>query len=215
MTDALFQSIIGFVQSLGYMGVFYGALLEEFFYIVPSSLVQLTAGAILLSDLAISWDLVIKTMLWIGIPASIGVTLGSLPYYALGYYGGKPAILKWGKWLGITWQSVEDFNSKLTRSWWDDVVFTGLRALPILPSVVLSVGPGVFRLPMRTYLLGSFIGTFIRATVMGFIGSRLGAGVSAFSQTIERAQIIGAVFLVITIVIAGYFWWRSRNKKPQ
>ncbi len=54
MTDTLFQSIIELVQSLGYMGVFYGALLEEFFYIVPSSLVQLSAGAILLGELQLS-----------------------------------------------------------------------------------------------------------------------------------------------------------------
>jgi membrane protein DedA with SNARE-associated domain len=213
MTEALLQSIISWVQSLGYMGVFYGALLEEIFYVIPSSLVQLTAGAILLGEISFSWELLFKSMLWIGIPASIGVTIGSLPYYALGYYGGKPAIEKWGKWLGVTWESIEQLNKKLTRTWWDEVVFTGLRALPVLPSVALSVGPGIFRMPMRTYIIGSFFGTFIRATVMGFVGSRLGAGVSDFSETFERAQTIGFIFLGITCAIAGYFWWQYKHKK--
>lgn len=213
MVETLLQSIISWVQSLGYIGVFYGALLEEFFYIIPSSIVQLTAGAILLSDLSWSWGLLWKSMLWIGIPASVGVTLGSLPYYALGYYGGKPAIEKWGKWLGVTWQSIEDLNKKLTRTWWDDVVFTGLRALPVLPSVALSVGPGIFRMPMRTYLIGSFVGTFIRATVMGFVGSRLGAGAVEFSETIERAQTIGFIFLGITALIVGYYWYQKKYRK--
>lgn len=213
MTASLFQSIIDLVQSLGYMGVFYGALLEEFFYVVPSSLVQLSAGAILLGEIQFSFDLILKSILWIGIPASIGVTIGSLPYYALGYWGGKPAIERWGKWLGVSWQSVQDLEKKLTKTWVDDLIFTGLRALPILPSVVLSVGPGVFRLPMRTYLVGSFIGTFIRATVMGFVGSRLGAGLTNFAQIVERAQTIGLIFFGITGLVVFYFWWKGKRKK--
>lgn len=213
MAESMLGTIIAWVQSLGFMGVFYGALLEEFFYVVPSSIVQLTAGAILLGDIVFSWELLVKSMLWIGVPAAVGVTIGSLPYYALGYFGGKPAVDRWGKWLGITWQSIEDFNKKLSRTWWDDLIFTGLRALPILPSVVLSVGPGVFRLPMRTYLVGSFVGTFIRATAMGFVGSRLGAGIGEVSGVIEQAQWVGLGILGVTIIVAGYGWYRQRKKK--
>jgi membrane protein DedA with SNARE-associated domain len=215
MPDTLFQSIIELVQSLGYMGVFYGAVLEELFYFVPSSLVQLSAGAILLGELQFSGNLIIKSMLWVGIPASIGVTIGSLPYYALGYFGGKPAIERWGKWLGVSWKSIEKFDKTLTKTWWDDFIFTGLRALPILPSVVLSVGPGVFRLPMRTYLIGSFVGTFIRATVLGFVGSRLGAGAATFSQTVERAQTIGLIIFGVSSVFVLFFWWRNKKKKTK
>ncbi len=211
MMELLFQSIIEMVQSLGFLGVFYGALLEEFFYVVPSSLVQLSAGAILLGELSMSWDLVVKSILWIGIPAAVGVTLGSLPYYALGYFGGKPAVLRWGKWLGVSWQQVEDIQKKFTKTWLDELIFTGLRALPILPSVALSVGPGVLRMPMRTYLLGSFFGTFIRATIMGFVGSRLGAGAASISKTIENAQVVGLVFFVITGLIVFYYWRKKRK----
>jgi membrane protein DedA with SNARE-associated domain len=213
MTETIFQSIIELVQSLGYMGVFYGALLEEIFYVVPSSLVQLSAGAILLGEMQFSFDLIIKSILWVGIPAAIGVTIGSLPYYALGYFGGKPAIERWGKWLGVSWESVERLDEKLTKTWWDEIIFTGLRALPILPSVVLSIGPGVLRLSMRTYLIGSFVGTLIRATVMGFVGSRLGAGAVTFAQTVERAQTIGFIFLGLTGVLFLYIWYKGNKKK--
>lgn len=212
MMESLFQSIIEMVQSLGFLGVFYGALLEEFFYVVPSSLVQLSAGAILLGELSMSWDLVVKSILWIGIPAAVGVTIGSLPYYALGYFGGKPAVLRWGKWLGVSWQQVEDIQKKFTKTWLDELIFTGLRALPILPSVALSVGPGVLRMPMRTYIIGSFLGTFIRATIMGFVGSRLGAGAASISKTIENAQIVGLVFFVISIGVGVYYWRRNKGK---
>lgn len=213
MIETLVQTIIGWVQAWGFMGVFFGALAEELFYIIPSSIVQLSAGAILLGQISFSWGLLGKAMLIIGLPAAVGVTVGSLPYYALGYFGGKPAIQRWGKWLGITWEQVEELDEKLSKNWWDELVFTGLRALPILPSVLLSVGPGVLRLPMRTYIIGSFIGTFIRATAMGFVGGLLGGQFDTIKQTVDKAEKLGLVFFVISCLIGIYMWHKSRKKK--
>lgn len=213
MIETLLHTIIGWVQSLGFTGVFLGALAEELFYIIPSSVVQLTAGVILLGDIAFSWTLLWKAMLIVGLPAAVGVTIGSLPYYALGYFGGKIAIDKWGKWLGINWSQVEALDAKLLKNWWDELIFIGLRALPILPSVILSVGPGVLRLPMRTYLIGSFVGTFIRATVMGFVGALLGSGIDSLAKTIDKAETVGLVFFGISCMIG--LWWMLKGKKKK
>ncbi len=215
MIETAINVIIGWVQALGFMGVFYGALLEEFFYIIPSSIVQLSAGAILLGGIPFSWLLIWKAILIIGIPASIGVTIGSLPYYALGYYGGKPVIEKWGKWLGITWQSVEDLDKKLSKNYLDEIIFIGLRALPILPSVLLSVGPGVLRIRMRTYLIGSFIGTLIRASIMGFVGALLGSQANTISGVMEKAQNAGLIIFIISCLTMFYFWYRAKKKKKE
>jgi membrane protein DedA with SNARE-associated domain len=213
MIETLLGTIIGWVQHLGFMGVFFGALLEEFFYIIPSSIVQLSAGAILLGDISFSWLLLGKAELIIGLPAAVGVTLGSLPYYALGYYGGKPAIEKWGKWLGIRWEQVEAFDKKMNKNLWDEIIFIGLRALPILPSVLLSVGPGFIRMPMRTYLLGSFIGTLIRATAMGFAGALLGGQFDSLKQTTDKAETVGLVFFAVSCIIGLWMYLRSKKKK--
>ncbi len=213
MIETLVATIIGWVQALGFMGVFYGSLLEEFFYVIPSSIVQLSAGAILLGSMSFSWALLAKAILIVGLPAAVGVTVGSLPYYALGYFGGKPAIEKWGKWLGVSWHQIEELDAKLSKNWWDEVVFIGLRALPILPSVLLSAGPGVLRLPMRTYLIGSFVGTLIRATVMGFVGAMLGAQAEAIGSVVEKAQHVGLILFVVSCGVGIWFWYKGKIKK--
>lgn len=212
MIETILAAIIGWVQNLGFMGVFYGSLLEEFFYIIPSSIVHLSAGAILLGEVSFSWILVLKSILIIGLPASVGVLIGSLPYYALGYYGGKPAIERWGKWLGISWSSVEELDKKLSKTWWDDLIFIGLRSLPILPSVVLSVGPGVLRMPLRTYLVGSFIGTIIRASALGFIGALLGAQAEGIGRVVEKSQYVGLILFGVSCAL-GLWWWLKNKKK--
>lgn len=213
MIETAVTTIIAWVHTLGFMGVFYGSLLEEFFYIIPSSVVQLSAGAILLGGTTFSWLLVGKAILVIGLPASVGVVIGSLPYYALGYFGGKPAIERWGKWLGISWQAVEELDAKLSKTWWDDLIFIGLRALPILPSVLLSVGPGVLRMPLRTYLVGSFIGTLIRASVMGLVGALLGSQADSIARVVDKAQNIGLIFLAISCMVGVWFWYKSRKRR--
>jgi membrane protein DedA with SNARE-associated domain len=213
MVSHLVELILGAIQSLGWLGVFFGALAEELIYFIPSSLVQLTAGAVLLSSHPFSWKLVLMSILVVGIPAAIGVVIGSLPYYALGYFGGKLAIDKWGKYLGVTWQNVEDLDAKLSKTWKDDAIFTLLRALPILPSVVLSIGPGILRMPMRTYLLGSIVGTLVRATVMGFVGSRLGAGIESASGIFGSIEKVGFLVLAATLVLFGLYYGYARYKK--
>jgi membrane protein DedA with SNARE-associated domain len=200
---------------MGFLGVFFGALAEELFYIIPSSIVQLSAGVILLGKISFSWALFGKAMLVIGLPAAVGVTIGSLPYYALGYFGGKPAIERWGKWLGINWHQIEEFDARMMKNWWDEVIFIGLRALPVLPSVLLSVGPGVLRMPMRTYLVGSFLGTFIRATAMGFAGALLGGQFDSLSHTIDSAEKIGLVIFGVSCIIGVWLFLKSKKKKSK
>lgn len=210
MIETLFSIVITWIQVLGWAGVFYASLLEEFIHVVPTSVVQLTAGAILLSGTPLSWALVGKSILIIGLPAAVGVTVGALPYFALGWFGGKPAVEKWGKWLGVSWKLVEDFDKKLSRTWWDELVFTGLRVLPFIPSIPISLGAGVVRLPLRTYLTGSFVGTFIRASVMGVIGATIGSRVSVLGKFMTHGEYAG-LFIIVIVCVVG--WWMITKKK--
>ncbi len=67
----------------------------------------------------------------IGLVGSVAATLGSLAHYALGYYGGKPLIERFGKYLGISWEEIEIFSGRIRgeREWWG--LFLS-RALPIM-----------------------------------------------------------------------------------
>jgi uncharacterized membrane protein YdjX (TVP38/TMEM64 family) len=114
--------------------------------------------------------------------------------------------------LGISWKSVEELDKKLSKTWWDDFVFIGLRSLPILPSVVLSVGPGVLRMPLRTYLVGSFIGTIIRASALGFIGALLGSQADSVASLMDKAQNVGLIIFVVTVILGIWFLLRSGRK---
>lgn len=208
------ETIITWVQSMGWIGVFMGSVLEEIIPPIPSTLTQLTYGAILFKGATISTGFFLRAIVTIGIPAAAGVLVGSLPFYTASYFLGKPFIDRFGKWLGVSWLAVEELDKKFEKNKWDDVIFTGLRAIPILPSTVLAVGAGVLRLPVRTYIIGTFIGVFIRASIMGIIGAVIGSRLGTTAETIDKVGTIGFVFLGISCII-GVWWYFKIKKKKQ
>ena len=206
MIQTFIFSIVGWVQSIGWIGVFFGSVLEEVIAPIPSTLTQLTYGAVLFAGEPLTFGLIGKAIIFVGIPAAVGVLVGSLPFYMGAYYLGKPFIDKFGKILGIRWEDIEKLDKKFHRNHWDDIVFTGLRATPLLPSVLLAVGAGVLRLPVRTYVLGTLLGTFIRASVMGSVGAIIGTRLDSLAETIDRMGTIGSVILAVSIgiFVIGY-----------
>ncbi len=213
MIESLIFSIIGWVQSMGWFGVFLGSVLEELIPPIPSTLTQLTYGAVLFSGADFSLGLLGNAILIVGIPAAFGVLVGSFPFYAIAFYLGKPFIDRFGKWLGVSWSAVEDLEKKFNKNHWDDLVFIGLRATPILPSIVLAVGAGVLRLPVRTYIIGTVLGTFIRASIMGCIGAIVGTQLGSLAETVDRLGLIGSGVLAVTIGVMVLGYWGNKKKK--
>lgn len=212
MIETLIFSIISWVQSLGWFGVFLGSVLEEIIPPIPSTLTQLSYGAVLFEGAHLSWNLIGSAILLVGIPAAAGVLVGSFPFYIAAYLLGKPFIDRFGKWLGVSWNAVEDLEAQFHKNHWDDLIFIGLRATPIIPSIVLAVGAGVLRLPVRTYIIGTLIGTFIRASIMGSIGAMIGSQLGSLAETIDKLGLIGSGVLAVTIIISVVYYF-SRKKK--
>jgi membrane protein DedA with SNARE-associated domain len=60
------------------------------------------------------------------------------------------------------------------------------------------------------YIVATFIGTLIRASVLSFVGWRLGAGYKSIAPHIERFEKIG---LVLVVCVVLYWWWTKKKKK--
>ncbi len=213
MIQTLIFSIIGWVQSMGWLGVFLGSVLEEIIPPIPSTLTQLTYGAVLFSGADFSVGLLVRAVIIVGIPAAFGVLTGSLPFYLVSFYLGRPFIDRFGKWLGVSWSAIESLEKKFHKNHWDDIVFTGLRATPILPSIVLAVGAGVLRLPLKTYVIGTLLGTFIRAAIMGCIGAVIGTQLGTLAETVDRLGVIGSGVLALTVTGVLFGYWTNKKKK--
>lgn len=208
--DFFIHTLQHWIQVAGGLGVFAASIVEEVISLIPSSLVQMGAGIFIMGGDPISVASVIKLILQISIPAALGVTIGSLPYVWLARKYGIKIIDRWGKWIGVTVDDIKNLEQKLEQTAWDDVLFVGMRAFPVIPSVALAIYGGIIEMSWMRYIVLSFIGVFIRATGLGILGWFFGSSLDSVSSGIGRFENIG--FLIIILLTVTWILWTKKAK---
>jgi uncharacterized membrane protein YdjX (TVP38/TMEM64 family) len=159
----------------------------------------------------------IQGYLWPGliiliILGAIGKTLGaSVAYFVADkiediFSGG------FSKFLGINHSQIESFGARLGRGSRDYFILTILRALPIVPSSIISLGCGLIKVRFRLFLITTFIGSLFRDFTyiyLGYVGTTV--AVSFLKKTTSLESIIELLIVSIIIFILGYLYYR-RNK---
>jgi membrane protein DedA with SNARE-associated domain len=215
MINSFIHLIENFLVPYGATGVFAATVLEEVIAPIPSALVMLTSGFFLIQESAFSFSVFQKVFLLIALPGALGITIGSLVVYGLGYISGKPALLRWSSWLGFSWGDVEKIEAKFSKGYTDEILLFVFRAIPIIPSVVISGFCGFIRLPLFEYILFTFLGTIVRAFILGVIGWRVGQfyhEIAGHIDTFENSILI--LIGVSTAFFIGYRFFKRRRQKP-
>lgn len=195
----------------GPLGIFIASIVEEIIAPIPSTLVIMSTSFLMFKGTVISADSVFKLFTNIVLPASAGVTLGSLLIYSIGYFLGKPFLERWGKFLGVSWEDIEKAQDKFKSSSSDDLLLFILRAIPIVPSVAISVFCGFIRFNIKNYIIITFLGTLVRSFILGFIGWQFGSMYQTAAAEISYLEEIGLA--VIIIVVAVYLIYQKKFKK--
>ncbi|MCE9643640.1 VTT domain-containing protein [Candidatus Parcubacteria bacterium] len=211
--------LISFVEHtlipLGAVGVFSAALLEQLLPLIPSSLIMLLAGFLFLSPLPFfSLDFFSTLFLTIVIPITIGGTLGSILFYSICYHLGKPAIERFGRYMGVSWKEIEEAENKLRNSPVDEIAFLAMTSMPILPTSIPTVLAGTLRYPLKKYLLILGAGMVVRSVLYGILGAQAGSLYHdhvALVSTLEH-YLIG---ILAVAVIGGFLWWSYRKYRKQ
>jgi membrane protein DedA with SNARE-associated domain len=202
------ESFIHFVESnlvpLGALGVFIASVIEEVIAPIPSALVVATAGFFLL-DAQLSFTFFRDLFLVVTIPAAAGVALGSLLVFYIAYVSGKPALTKWGKWLGLSWNDIEKTQEKFSNTNKDEITLLIARTIPIIPSVAISAFCGLIRMNVFKYMSITFVGTLVRAAILGFIGAQAGTLYYMYADIIKRFE--DGVLLMIVLSVVIFLGW--------
>lgn len=157
--------------------LFFTSFLNELVAIFPYAVVL--AGQLAFLEGQFSAALLAKLLVFVAVPVGLGSALGVVPAYALSYFGGKPAIRKFQKYLRFSWEDVEKLSRRFTGEWHDEIIFLLLRCVPILPSLPLSVVAGVLRMRFAPFFVLTVVGLTIRMMLSLLV---VGVGVHGLSQ---------------------------------
>jgi len=188
---------------LGAWGVFIATLIEQIIAPIPSAFVQLGAGFFLIeaeSFFTALW----KVIILVSIPSALAIGLGSLLVYGIAYFVGKPLVERFGKFFQVKWQDVEALSEKFNTSRRDDWLLLIPRSLPAMPTVAVDIFCGIVRYRLGKYIIITFVGSFIRATIFGLVGWSVGDLYVKYAEqiaSVEKYLLAGVVISVVVFII--------------
>ncbi|MGO9179439.1 MAG: DedA family protein [Candidatus Limnocylindrales bacterium] len=199
------QIVIPFLTHLygavGYLGVGVAMAIQSAMVPLPSELLLPFAG-FLVSDPAQLEPLTHDPWsFWIVVVvAVVGSTVGSLAAYAVGAWGGRPFLLRYGRYLLIRRDEI-DLADRFFERWGPQTAFFS-RLLPIVRTFI-SFPAGVARMPLGRFILYSTLGTVPWTALLVLVGAVLGANwvdvvhaLSPFDTAIAVACVAAVAFFV-------------------
>lgn len=194
-----FQNV---VESLGYPGLFLLVTLESTLVPVPSTLVFPFAGF-----LAAKGVFSLPVVLAIN---SVGALFGSGLCYWLGAAGGKPLLLKYGKYALIRQKDIER-----TESWFANHGKATILIARFVPVVrhIISLPAGIARMPLVPFFVQTFIGSTLWGGFLIILGYYMGEHWDTVANKIKRFDLVIGGAIVVAVVVFAVRWYLKRRRE--
>lgn len=127
---------------------------------------------------------------WFALVCAVGSILGGMGGYALGYYGGRPLLMKMFDRTKI--ESVERYYDRY-NAW-----AIGIAGLTPLPYKLFTVSGGAFAINFKTFVLASVVSRTARFMLVAGLIYFLGDKAKQFIE--EYLNILTIAFVVLLVV---------------
>lgn len=211
MISSITQWILELIRTHGALSVFIGVIIESVIVPIPSPLIIMGAGAILISPEWNAWKIFAEISRLIVLPGAVASTLGAYIGYGIGYLGGKPAIDHLENYLSFSWKDVEVMESRFKKGKVGLAIFL-LRALPIVPLSLISAAVGVLRWPVFPFSFWTFLGSIPRCFVLAYLGFFTRDAYEGLAGSLNRLETVVSA-LIVFAAFGLILWLRSRMKK--
>ncbi|MDQ6767637.1 MAG: DedA family protein [Candidatus Eremiobacteraeota bacterium] len=196
--------IIGLISHLGYMGLFFG-MFAQAVGIPLSSEVQLGFAGYLASKHVLE---IIPVM----IAGAAGDISGAIVAYFIGYYGGRPFLLRFGRFFFVHEREIERADE-----WFARYGSRAVLVLKLLPGIRAfgSFPAGVTRMAFGTFLGYTTLGATIWSVLFAGIGFTLGRNWVLLGAYARPASFILLGLVVIAIVFWIWMHFRAARRSTQ
>ena len=189
--------------------VFVASIVEEIIAPIPSPTVMVVAGSVANVQLY-----GLKMLVILACIGALGKTCGALVVYEISHRAENFVMRHFGRYIDVTPETVEKFGKKIGTGSQGLLTLTLFRALPIVPSVLVSVGSGILKVPRSIFILSAFFGTIFRDGFYLYVGY-VGTDSLRFlvTQSTHVESIIEYVSVIGVFGASAYFFYRQKKKK--
>ncbi len=203
ITEAIAAFGTHVIGAIGYAGVFLLMVAESMVLPVPSEAVMPFAG-FTIAEGSLSWAGVILF-------ATAGSIVGSLVGYAIGRFGGKPFVNRFGKYLLLDARDLAATDRFFQRR--GSITILISRFIPIVRHLI-SIPAGMGSMPLLPFCIFTVVGAGIWNSFLagcGFLLKKNWSTVLRYSHLIDIAVVVLLVGLVALYVARHLLRRRARS----
>lgn len=197
LLDVLMIKVTAFIASLGYWGIAIGMAIESANIPLPSEIILPFGGYLVSRGDLDFWGTVLA--------GTVGGTVGSALSYALGWWGGRPFLLRYGRYLGVS-----EKNFRLAESWflrYGEITVFVTRLMPVVRTFI-SLPAGISGMNFFRFVVYTFLGSLPWSVLLVYLGVKMGEHWTDLKPWFHRADVLVVALL---LAVALVWWWKRRR----
>jgi membrane protein DedA with SNARE-associated domain len=206
MTEKLLAVIFFFIKSVigatGYGGLVMLMAIESACIPLPSELIMPFAGCLVYEGS--------MKLFWVATAGAIGCNLGSLVAYEIGYYGGRPLVEKYGRWILLSRRELDTADHFFQR--WGYLAVFIARLLPVIRTFI-ALPAGIARMPRGRFHIYTFLGSWPWCFALAWLGKKLGENWRSLGKYFHQFDAIIGTMLAIGIIWFVCSHWQNRIRE--
>lgn len=201
---ALARLITGTISAIGYPGIALLMAIESACIPLPSEIIMPFAGYLASTGRF--------SLVGVATAGALGCNIGSTVAHAVGMYGGRPLVEKWGRYVLMSRRDLELAEHFFAR--YGGITVFVARLLPVIRTFI-ALPAGIARMPQLQFQLYTFAGSWPWCFALAYVGFKLGERWDSDPRL--RAIMHQADVVVVALLVAGLAWyvwrhWRARRE---
>ena len=208
LTDTLTIFITNLYVTLGLAGIVVAMALESCCIPLPSEIVMPLAGVMFVEGKLLAGVNFWPGLVLLALAGAIGCLIGSTVAYGIGYTGGRPLMLKYGRYVLIS-QHDADMADRFFQKWGGATAFFS-RLMPIVRTYI-SLPAGITKMPFIKFCIYTFLGSFPWCFLLAYVGTVVGNNLAVLTPIFRSFEVVIIIALVILLVL--YIWRHVLNDR--
>jgi membrane protein DedA with SNARE-associated domain len=208
LTDTLIALITNLYVWTGLVGIIVAMAIESACIPLPSEIIMPLAGIMFASGKLLPGMNFVVGLVLIALAGSVGSLIGSIVAYGVGYSGGRPLMLKYGRYLLIS-QHDADKADAFFRRWGSATAFFS-RLLPVVRTYI-SLPAGIARMSFGKFCIYTLLGSFPWCLLLAYVGTVIGGNLGTLSPIFRSLDIV--ILIVLVALVALYIWRHIHNDR--
>jgi len=193
-TEMLVNFIVEFIDKTGYSSVFVLMTLESMVAPVPSEAVMPFAGFLVHSGRF--------TFTGVIFFSTLGSIVGSMISYYVGYWGGRPIVERYGKYLLLDKKDL-DITERFFQKRGDITIFIS-RFIPIIRHLI-SLPAGIGKMNFVKFCIYTIIGAGLWNSFLTYMGYQLK---NNWTEVMKYSHVVDKVVLLILVLFIVYYVYK-------